>query len=86
MCPMAQPNANEHDSREDTDVRIIVIGHGIAGLTSAHTLASSGHDVTIMAEDHYRNTVSSKACAVWVPIFLGSPRGYSRCDIYWVGK
>lgn len=54
-------------------MRVIVIGHGIAGLTSAHTLASSGHDVTIMAEDHYQNTVSSKACAVWLPIFLGTP-------------
>lgn len=53
-------------------MRILVVGNGVIGLTTAHVLASHGHETTIVARRSHHATVSNRACAVWLPVFMGS--------------
>ncbi len=47
--------------------RIAVIGAGVIGLSVAHELASSGRDVTVLADLDPLETTSAIAGAVWFP-------------------
>jgi len=44
-----------------------VIGCGVSGLTTGLMLLNNGYNVSIIARDHYENTVSAKAAAIWFP-------------------
>ncbi|PWN04927.1 amino acid oxidase [Nocardioides silvaticus] len=66
--------------------RVIVVGAGVAGLTSAVRLAEDGHRVDVVARDLPRETTSVVAAALWYP-YLALPqdrvtawaaRSYSR--------
>ncbi|MEP2446418.1 MAG: FAD-dependent oxidoreductase [Balneola sp.] len=46
---------------------IIVLGSGVSGLTTALTLLENGYDVRIIAREHFNDTVSANAAAVWFP-------------------
>jgi D-amino-acid oxidase len=54
-------------------MKIIVIGCGIIGLSTAYVLQSEGFEVEIIAKDLPENTVSNVAAAVWFP-FWAEPR------------
>lgn len=54
-------------------MQTLVLGAGIAGLTSAIELARAGHEVTIRAAERTPETTSDVAAAVWYP-FLAEPR------------
>jgi D-amino-acid oxidase len=47
--------------------RIAVIGAGVIGLSIAHELASSGRDVTVLADAAPLETTSAVAGAIWFP-------------------
>ncbi len=48
-------------------VRIVVVGGGVTGLTSAAVLAEAGHDVTVLAREYGTATTSGVAAALWHP-------------------
>ncbi|XWN37993.1 MAG: FAD-dependent oxidoreductase [Balneola sp.] len=50
------------DSKE-----IKVIGSGVSGLTTGLALQEHGYNVSIIARDHFKNTVSANAAAIWFP-------------------
>ena len=52
--------------------RILVLGAGVSGLSSAHELLARGHAVTLWARDEPLATTSAIAAAVWYP-FEASP-------------
>lgn len=54
-------------------VRVIVVGAGVVGLTSAIRLAEAGHRVDVVARDRPRETTSAVAAALWYP-YLALPR------------
>src|SRR6476646_1853496 len=59
----------------DRDVRVIVVGAGVAGLTTAIELEARGHDVEVVAAARGDAITSSVAGAVWFPYRAGeSPR------------
>ena len=47
--------------------RITVIGAGVIGLSIAHDLAVTGHEVTVVADVETLDTVSALAAALWFP-------------------
>jgi D-amino-acid oxidase len=47
--------------------RIVVIGAGVSGLTSAVVLAERGHDLLIFADEIGQSTTSGAAAAIWFP-------------------
>ena len=53
--------------------RVIVVGAGVAGLTSAVRLAEAGHRVDVLARDLPRETTSAVAAALWYP-YLALPQ------------
>jgi D-amino-acid oxidase len=53
--------------------RILVIGAGVSGLSSAILLHDAGHDVSIWTKDLTADTTSNKAAAFWYPYFC-NPR------------
>ena len=53
--------------------RVIVVGAGIVGLTSAVRLLDAGHRVDVVARDLPLETTSAVAAALWYP-YLASPR------------
>lgn len=53
--------------------RILVIGAGVSGLSSAILLHDAGHDVSVWTKDLTADTTSSKAAAFWYPYFC-NPR------------
>jgi len=63
------------------NMRVIVVGAGVIGLTCAVRLAESGYDVGVLARDLPLETTSAVAAAVWYP-YLIAPRdrvaGWSR--------
>ncbi|WP_260853278.1 FAD-dependent oxidoreductase [Corynebacterium glyciniphilum] len=48
-------------------LRITVIGAGVIGLSCAHELADTGHEVTVIADHGPGDTVSALAGALWFP-------------------
>lgn len=48
-------------------MKVLVIGAGVIGLTTAITLQEAGHEVIIWADRHASETTSSKAAALWEP-------------------
>jgi D-amino-acid oxidase len=50
-----------------TAMRIVVIGAGVSGLSSALRLAEAGHAVEIWARDRPPRTTSAVAAAIWYP-------------------
>lgn len=53
--------------------RVIVVGAGVVGLTSAVRLAEAGHRVDVLARDLPRETTSAVAAALWYP-YLAFPQ------------
>lgn len=53
--------------------RVLVVGAGVVGLTSAIRLAEAGHRVDVVARDLPRETTSAVAAALWYP-YLALPR------------
>lgn len=53
--------------------RVIVVGAGVIGLTSAVRLAEAGHRVDVLARDLPRETTSAVAAALWYP-YLALPQ------------
>lgn len=54
-------------AHSEQPTRITVIGAGVIGLSSAHELASAGHQVTVIADQDSLETVSAVAAAIWFP-------------------
>src|SRR4051794_14236828 len=52
---------------------VLVVGAGVAGLTTAVRLAESGHHVTVWTAEPAEHTTSSAAGAMWGP-YLTEPR------------
>ena len=48
-------------------MRVIVVGAGVIGLSSALRLAEHGHDVAVLARDLPPETTSAVAAALWYP-------------------
>jgi len=55
------------------DMRVIVVGAGVIGLSCAVRLAESGYDVGVLARDLPLETTSALAAAIWYP-YLSAPR------------
>jgi D-amino-acid oxidase len=53
-------------------MRVIVVGAGVIGLSSAVRLAEAGYDVGVFARDLPLETTSAVAAAIWYP-FLSAP-------------
>ena len=53
--------------------KVLVVGAGVIGLSSAILLHDAGYDVSIWAKELTADTTSSKAAAFWFP-FLCEPR------------
>lgn len=53
--------------------RVVVVGAGVIGLTSAVRLAEAGHEVAVLARDLPRETTSAVAAALWYP-YLAAPQ------------
>ncbi|WP_190263695.1 NAD(P)/FAD-dependent oxidoreductase [Glutamicibacter nicotianae] len=47
--------------------KVTVIGAGVIGLSTAHELATAGHEVTVIADQQPQQTVSAVAAAIWFP-------------------
>lgn len=45
--------------------KIVVIGAGVSGLSTAHELLEHGHEVTVVAAEPPLNTTSAVATAIW---------------------
>ncbi|GLW35501.1 FAD-dependent oxidoreductase [Actinoplanes regularis] len=59
----------------DRMTKVIVVGSGISGLTSALRLQQAGASVTVATADNLTDTVSALAAAVWYPTHTaGNPR------------
>jgi D-amino-acid oxidase len=53
--------------------RVVVIGAGVIGLSSALALEEAGHDVSVVAVAKGAKTTSSAAGAIWYPFKVGPP-------------
>ncbi|HVQ88087.1 MAG TPA: FAD-dependent oxidoreductase [Actinomycetes bacterium] len=56
-----------------TSPRVVVVGAGIIGLTSAIRIAEAGHDVAVLARDLPLETTSALAAALWYPYSAQPP-------------
>jgi D-amino-acid oxidase len=54
-------------------VRVIVLGAGVVGLTTAMSLLGAGCDVRVVTADSIEDTTSYIAAAVWFPTHVGPP-------------
>lgn len=52
-------------------LRIVVVGAGITGLSTAVSLLDAGHRVRVVAAKHGAATTSALAAAVWFPTHVG---------------
>ena len=53
---------------------LIIVGGGVSGLTTAHTLLARGHRVRVIAAEWHPDIVSSVAAAVWYPYKVDHPQ------------
>lgn len=53
--------------------RVVVVGAGVIGSTTAATLLEAGHDVEVWHRDDHADTTSAVAAAIWYP-YLAEPR------------
>jgi len=53
--------------------RVVVVGAGVIGLTSAVRLAEAGHEVGVLARDLPHESTSAVAAALWYP-YLAAPQ------------
>lgn len=53
--------------------KVLVIGSGVSGLTTALLGLQQGHDVHMVYRDHWSDTVSAVAAAIWFP-FAAEPQ------------
>jgi len=77
---LAQTGAAKFFSRQKTDrpKKVIVIGAGLAGLTTAYELTKAGHEVTILEA---RNRAGGRVFTVREPFADGL---YAECGAEWV--
>lgn len=61
--------------------RVVVVGAGVIGLTSALALEEAGHDVQVIAAAKGNSTTSAAAGAIWYPFKVGPPEKASA----WAG-
>jgi D-amino-acid oxidase len=47
--------------------RVVVVGAGVIGLSTAHELATAGHEVRVVADRDATQSVSAVAAAIWFP-------------------
>jgi len=59
-------------------LRIVVVGSGIIGLTTAVALLEAGHDVHVSSAEPAATTTSALAAAVWFPTHVGPSELVSR--------
>ena len=59
-------------------LRIVVVGSGICGLTTASSLLDAGHHVRVVAAEPATATTSAVAAAVWFPTHVGPWERVSR--------
>jgi D-amino-acid oxidase len=65
---------------DNTQKKIVVVGAGISGLSTAYELLQAGHQVTVIAKDFSPNTTSNKAAAFWFPYHIRhDERGVEWC-------
>ncbi|MFJ3941710.1 FAD-dependent oxidoreductase [Streptomyces parvus] len=57
-----------------TDLEIVVVGHGVAGLTTALVLSEAGRTVTVVSDRLPQHTTSAVAGALWGPYVFDDPR------------
>lgn len=67
------PVAARPGARKNADMRVIVVGAGVIGLSCAVRLAESGYDVGVIARDLPLETTSAVAAAIWYP-YLSAPQ------------
>jgi D-amino-acid oxidase len=60
------------------DVRVVVLGAGIIGLTAAVRLLEAGARVDVVAAGGPESTTSWLAAAVWYPTYVGPPADVAR--------
>ena len=58
--------------------RVIVVGAGVVGLTSAVRLLEAGHRVDVVARDLPLETTSAVAAAIWYPYLAEPPDSVAR--------
>lgn len=64
--------------RDNSGMRILIIGGGVIGLTSAARLLEADHTVTVVARDITPETTSDVAAAFWSPgALLAGPAPYT---------
>jgi D-amino-acid oxidase len=59
-------------------MRVVVLGAGVSGLTSAIRLLEAGHRVRVVAAEPSTTTTSALAAAVWFPTHVGPPERVLR--------
>ena len=66
------PLAGEAGPGQNAEMRVIVVGAGVIGLSCAVRLAEGGYDVAVFARDLPLETTSAVAAAIWYP-YLSAP-------------
>ncbi|MEV4680530.1 FAD-dependent oxidoreductase [Streptomyces kurssanovii] len=56
------------------DLEVVVVGHGVAGLTTALVLSEAGRTVTVVSDRVPQRTTSAVAGALWGPYVFDDPR------------
>ena len=54
-------------SSNGLNTKIEIIGSGVSGLTTGLFLLQNGYDVSIISKEHFKDTVSANAAAIWFP-------------------
>jgi D-amino-acid oxidase len=60
------------------DVRVVVLGAGVVGLTAAVRLLEAGAQVEVVSAGAPQSTTSWLAAAVWYPTYVGPPAEVAR--------